>query len=88
MGMKPAAVRKTVVALGLLLAAPTSMANFRGGGATLLVQCLASGLLFLVFDGAFTALGESGAAPPLLAAWAAPAMFAALGLTILLYQEG
>lgn len=72
----------------LLLAAPTSMANFRGGGATLLVQCLASGLLFLVFDGAFTALGESGAAPPLLAAWAAPAMFAALGLTILLYQEG
>lgn len=72
----------------LLLAAPTSMANFRGGGATLLVQCLAAGLLFLVFDGAFTALGESGAAPAVLAAWAAPAMFSALGVTILLYQEG
>jgi len=72
----------------LLLAAPAALANFRGGGATLLVQCLAGGLLFLVFDGAFTALGENGAAPPILAAWAAPAMFAALGVTALLYLEG
>ncbi|MBL8770357.1 MAG: LptF/LptG family permease [Phenylobacterium sp.] len=72
----------------LLLAAPAALANFRGGGATLIVQCLASGLLFLVFDGAFTALGENGAAPPLLAAWAAPAMFAAFGLTMLIYREG
>jgi lipopolysaccharide export system permease protein len=72
----------------LLLAAPAALANFRGGGATLLVECLAGGLLFLVFDGAFTALGESGAAPPVLAAWAAPAMFAALGVTVLLYLEG
>jgi len=73
----------------LLLAAPAAMANFRGGeGPTLLVQCLAAGLLFLVFDGAFTALGENGAAPPILAAWAAPVMFAALGVTVLLYMEG
>lgn len=72
----------------LLLAAPVALANFRGGGATLMVQCLASGLLFLVFDGAFTALGENGAAPPLLAAWAAPAIFSAFGVTMLLYQEG
>jgi lipopolysaccharide export system permease protein len=72
----------------LLLAAPAALANFRGGGATLMVQCLASGLLFLVFDGAFTALGENGAAPPLLAAWAAPAIFAAFGVTMLLYREG
>lgn len=72
----------------LLLAAPASLANFRGGAATLIVQSLAAGLLFLVFDGAFTALGESGAAPPMLAAWAAPAMFAALGVTALLYREG
>lgn len=72
----------------LLLAAPASMANFRGGGATLLVQCLAAGLLYLVFDGAFTALGESGAAPAILAAWAAPAMFSALGVTALIYLEG
>lgn len=72
----------------LLLAAPAAMANFRGGGATLIVQCMAAGLLFLVFDGAFTALGENGAAPPLLAAWAAPAMFSALAVTVLLYLEG
>ena len=72
----------------LLLAAPAALANFRGGGATLIVQCLAAGLLFMVFDGAFTALGENGAAPPLLAAWAAPAMFAALAVTVLLYLEG
>jgi lipopolysaccharide export system permease protein len=72
----------------LLLTAPAAMANFRGGGATLIVQCLAAGLLYLVFDGAFTALGENGAAPPLLAAWAAPAMFSALAVTVLLYLEG
>lgn len=72
----------------MLLAAPAGLANFRGGGATLIVQCLAAGLLFLVFDGAFTALGENGAAPPVLAAWAAPSMFAALAMTILLYLEG
>lgn len=72
----------------MLLAAPAAMANFRGGGATLIVQCLAAGLLFLVFDGAFTALGENGAAPPILAAWAAPAMFSFLAVTVLLYLEG
>ncbi|MDZ4372417.1 MAG: LptF/LptG family permease [Phenylobacterium sp.] len=72
----------------LLLAAPAALANFRGGGVTLTVQCLAAGLLYLVFDGAFTALGENGAAPPLLAAWAAPSIFAALGVTALLYLEG
>lgn len=72
----------------LLLAAPAALANFRGGAASLIVECLAAGLLFLVFDGAFTALGENGAAPAALAAWAAPAMFSALGLTALLYMEG
>jgi lipopolysaccharide export system permease protein len=72
----------------LLLAAPSSLANFRGGGATIVVQCLAAGLLYLVFDGAFTALGENGAAPAALAAWAAPIMFGAFGATMLLYREG
>ena len=72
----------------LLLSAPSALAHFRGGGATLLVQCLATGLLFLVFDGAFTALGENGAAPPILAAWGAPVMFGALGVTMLVYLEG
>ncbi|PZQ54467.1 MAG: permease [Phenylobacterium zucineum] len=72
----------------LLLAAPSALANFRGGGATIVVQCMAAGLLYLVFDGAFTALGENGAAPALLAAWAAPVMFGAFGATMLLYREG
>jgi lipopolysaccharide export system permease protein len=72
----------------LLLAAPAALANFRGGGATLIIQCMAAGLLYLVFDGAFTALGENGAVPPILAAWAAPSMFAALGVTLLLNLEG
>jgi lipopolysaccharide export system permease protein len=72
----------------LLLAAPAALAHFRSGGMTLFVECLGAGLLFLVFDGAFTALGESGAAPAMLAAWAAPAMFAALGVSALLYLEG
>jgi len=72
----------------LLLAAPAALANFRGGGATLIIQCMAAGLLYLVFDGAFTALGENGAVPPILAAWAAPAMFSALGVTLLLNLEG
>lgn len=72
----------------LLLAAPAALANFRGGGATLIIQCMAAGLLYLVFDGAFTALGENSAVPPVLAAWAAPAMFGALGVTVLLYLEG
>jgi len=72
----------------MLLAAPAALANFRGGGVTLTVQCLASGLLVLVFAGAFTALGENGAAPAVLAAWAAPSIFAALGVTALLYLEG
>lgn len=72
----------------LLLAAPVSLANFRSGGGPLMVACLGAGLLFLVFDGTFTALGESGAAPAILAAWAAPAMFAILGVTTLIYLEG
>ncbi|WP_309088147.1 LptF/LptG family permease [Phenylobacterium sp.] len=72
----------------LLLAAPAALANFRGGASTLIVQCMAGGLLFLVFDGAFTALGENGAAPAILAAWAAPVIFSGLGVTALLYLEG
>lgn len=73
----------------LLLAAPTALAHFRGGqGGRLLVGCLGAGLMFMVVDGVFTAIGQSGAAPPFLAAWAAPVIFAALGLAALVYLEG
>jgi lipopolysaccharide export system permease protein len=72
----------------LLLAGPVLLVNFRIGGARTVVLCMGAGLLFLVVDGVFTALGESGTVPALLAAWAAPAIFAALGGSALLFQEG
>lgn len=73
----------------LLLSAPASLAHFRGGqGGTLLVACLGAGLLYMVVDGVFTAIGQGGAAPPFLAAWAAPAIFGALGLAALVHLEG
>ena len=73
----------------LLLAAPVALANFRGGsGTTAVAIALGTGMLFLVIDGLLTAIGESGAAPVPLAAWAGPVIFSALGLTILLRKEG
>ena len=72
----------------LLLAAPAALANFRAGGAGMLAICLGTGLLFLVCDGMFTAIGESGLAPAFIAAWSAPLIFGAVGLTALVYLEG
>ncbi|WP_374470612.1 LptF/LptG family permease [Phenylobacterium sp.] len=73
----------------LLLAVPVALANFRSGrGGVTLVVCLAAGLLFLVVDGVFTAIGESGLAPAWFAAWAAPVLFAAGAMTALLNLEG
>jgi len=73
----------------LLLSAPVALANFRSGqGAVLLTVGLAAGLLFLVANGMLTALGESGALSPLLAVWAAPAIFGALAVRTFLALEG
>jgi lipopolysaccharide export system permease protein len=72
----------------LLIASPVLLINFRGGGARTIVSCLGAGLLFLVIDGVFTALGEGGNIPALLGAWAAPAIFAAAGASALLFLEG
>ena len=73
----------------LLLSAPVALANFRSGqGAMLLTVGLAAGLLFLVANGMLTALGESGALSPLLAVWAAPAIFGALAVRTFLALEG
>lgn len=75
--------------LMLLLAAPIALASFRGGqGAVFAAASLGAGLLFMVANGLLAALGESGALQPLLAAWTAPAVFAALGGAILLRLEG
>ncbi|HEY3696573.1 LptF/LptG family permease [Phenylobacterium sp.] len=73
----------------LILAAPVALANFRSGqGGVFVVGSLVSGLVFLVADGVLTAMGESGAVAPVLAAWTAPMVFAALGATALLKLEG
>lgn len=72
----------------LLIAAPVALTNFRSGGAQLLTLCLGAGLFFLVVDGIFTAIGESGMAPAIIAAWAAPLVFGAGALTALLRMEG
>ena len=73
----------------LLLSAPVAWANFRSGqGAVLLTMGLAAGLLFLVADGLLSALGDSGSLSPILAAWAAPVVFAALAVRAFVSLEG
>lgn len=73
----------------LMLSAPVALANFRSGqGAVLLTGGLAAGLFFLVANGMLTALGESGALSPILAVWAAPAIFGALAVRTFLALEG
>jgi lipopolysaccharide export system permease protein len=72
----------------LLLASPLLLVNFRSGGASTILGCLIAGLVFLVVDGMFTALGEGGNVPAFLAAWAAPAIFLALGASALIRREG
>jgi lipopolysaccharide export system permease protein len=73
----------------LLLSAPVALGNFRNReGAILTAASLGAGLLFLVTDGLLNALGEGAALSPVLAAWTAPAVFAALATTVLLKLEG
>ena len=73
----------------LLLATPIALANFRSGqGGAFVTGSIGAGLSFLVVDGLFSAMGESGAVAPIFGAWAAPVMFAALGVTALLKLEG
>jgi lipopolysaccharide export system permease protein len=72
----------------LLLAAPAALAHQRNNQATLLLFSLAAGLLFLAVDGVLTALGQTNVLPPLLGAWAGPALFAALAGAALVHLEG
>ena len=73
----------------LLLSAPAALSSLRSDQAMrLFLFGLASGLLYLVADGLLTALGETSALPPVLAAWSAPVAFTALALTVLLSAEG
>jgi lipopolysaccharide export system permease protein len=73
----------------LLLTVPIAVASFRSSrGAVFVAASLGAGLLFIVIDGLLAALGEGGALTPVLAAWTAPVVFAALGATALLRLEG
>ena len=72
----------------LLLAGPVLLVNFRSGGATTVVVCLGAGLVFMVTDGVFAALGEGGNIPAALGAWGAAAIFASAGASALLFMEG
>lgn len=73
----------------LLLAAPCALGAARDGSALrLTLRSVAAGLGFLVVDGLCVSAGAGGAAPPLIAAWAAPVLFSAGAVTALLNLEG
>ncbi len=64
----------------MLLAMPAAIVSERGGGGGRMLLALFFGLGFLLVDGIFSSFGTSGRISPQLAATAAPAAFALLGL--------
>jgi len=73
----------------ILLAAPVAQGMLRQGGmATGLALGVALGFLYFITEGLMLTLGETGALAPLVAAWAPPFLFAALGTFWLLRVEG
>jgi lipopolysaccharide export system permease protein len=78
-----------VVFVMLLLAAPVAQARVRMSSlGARLAAGVALGFVFFIADGVSLALGESGAVVPLVAAWAAPILFASVSGSILLRIEG
>ena len=74
--------------LMILLAAPAMFGSRRAGGmGGRAALAVALGFGFLLFDGMLTALGETGNLPPMLAAFGATVMFAAIGLYSLISLE-
>jgi lipopolysaccharide export system permease protein len=74
--------------LMLLLAAPAANLTRRQGGmAGALGYGLAAGFAYFVADGLALAFGEAGKLPPLAAAWAPGAIFAAAGAYVVLQVE-
>ncbi|MFN3397801.1 MAG: LPS export ABC transporter permease LptG [Sulfurimicrobium sp.] len=76
--------------LMILLAAPVahSLQRRERGLAVGVTIGFSLGFLYFVTDGLVLALGESGAVPPFLAAWLPILLFAAIGGTWLIRQEG
>ena len=71
----------------MLLAVPAALVSERGGGGGRMMLALLFGLGFLLADGVFSAFGTSGRISALVAAFAAPAAFAAIGLLQLRLSE-
>lgn len=73
----------------LAIALPVALASFRASqGAIFVTACLAAGLLYMVFDGVFTAMAESGAVSSWLGAWSAPVIFGTLAASVIVRLEG
>ncbi len=74
--------------LMIVLALPAAYGTARGGGLGRRAGvAVALGFGFLLFDGMLTALGETGNLPPLLGAFGATLIFAAMGLWVLVTLE-
>ena len=71
----------------LLLALPLTFAHPRSDLTRPVLYAILGGLLYLVADGLLTAMGQAGALPPFLAAWAAPLIFIFIATTVLFYTE-
>jgi lipopolysaccharide export system permease protein len=63
----------------MLLAMPAAIVSERGGGGVRVLVALGLGLGFVLVDGIFSAFGTSGRISPLIAATAAPLLFAICG---------
>lgn len=73
-----------VALIMVLLAAPVALTLVRGdNGGSLVLRSLVFGLLFLLLNGLFSALGEASLVGPVLAAWSAPLLFLMLGFFLL-----
>lgn len=73
-----------VALIMVLLATPVALALVRGdNGGALVLRSLVFGLLFLLLNGLFAALGEANLVGAVLAAWTAPLLFLLLGCFLL-----
>jgi len=75
--------------LMVLLAAPVAQGLQRHGGISMeLAVGVGLGFLYFIADGLLLTLGETGAIPPVVAAWSPMALFATFGIGALIRIEG
>jgi len=75
--------------LMVLLAAPVAQGLQRHGGIGMgLAVGIGLGFLYFIADGLLLTLGETGAIPPVVAAWSPMALFATFGIGALIRIEG